>query len=106
MYKRFLAWGKSLLIYALAILFLSLALDYYRRPDIPKSILTTPLNTVNQKNITLAQLSHNQITVLYFWGSWCGVCRHTSPVIEALRQDGVSVLGVALSSGDAREVAT
>ena len=42
--------------------------------------------------------------VVYFWGSWCGICRYTSPVVNRLHQAGVPVLGVALRSGSPQEV--
>ncbi|XXQ67863.1 protein disulfide oxidoreductase [Neisseriaceae bacterium B1] len=42
--------------------------------------------------------------MLYFWGSWCGVCKHTSPVVHDLHENGVPVLGVALRSGSLNDV--
>ena len=37
--------------------------------------------------------------VLYFWATWCGPCRRTSPVVSALHEDlggkGVQVIGVS-----------
>ncbi|CBX23054.1 unnamed protein product [Neisseria lactamica Y92-1009] len=42
---------------------------------------------------------------MYFWGSWCGVCRYQSPIIDDLAADGVPVVGVAVRSGSASEVA-
>lgn len=39
----------------------------------------------------------NAPTLVYFWGTWCHVCRHTSPKINALAQNA-PVLGVAVQS--------
>lgn len=49
-------------------------------------------------------------TLVYFWGSWCGICKTTSPSVstltkEALQQDsGYQILSVALSSGSDEEI--
>ena len=43
-------------------------------------------------------------TVVYFWGSWCGVCKVMQPTLRALGEEGVSLLTVALQSGDAATV--
>lgn len=49
-------------------------------------------------------------TLVYFWGSWCGICKTTSPSVStlaegALQQDsGYKVLSVALSSGSDEEI--
>ncbi|ULJ62102.1 thioredoxin domain-containing protein [Wielerella bovis] len=39
-----------------------------------------------------------------FGGSWCGICKHTSPVIHRLHKNGTPVLAVALRSGTADDV--
>ena len=47
---------------------------------------------------------------MYFWGSWCGICKTTSPSVstlakEAHQQDsGYQILSVALSSGSDEEI--
>lgn len=88
------------------ILIVSVAVDYWRKPSPPMNAADVPFRTLAQSQpTTLAALSHNQTLVVYFWGSWCGVCRHTSPVINELHQDGVPVLGVALRSGSPKNVA-
>ena len=63
-----------------------------------------PLQLVDGRNVSLRALSHEQPLVLYFWGSWCGICRHTSPAIDKLARNGHAVLGVALQSGDDAQI--
>ena len=47
---------------------------------------------------TLAEQSRGK-PLVYYWASWCGVCRFTTPTVEQLWQEGENVLTVALRSG-------
>lgn len=69
--------------------------DWLRRPDVPAA---------DGQTATLAQISAGRTAVLYFWGSWCGICKHTSPAVQRLHENGTPVVGVALRSGSAAEV--
>ncbi len=42
--------------------------------------------------------------LVYFWGSWCGVCRLMQGTLNSLEASGASVVTVALASGDPRTV--
>jgi thioredoxin-like negative regulator of GroEL len=48
---------------------------------------------------TLAEQSRGKPLLVYYWASWCGVCRFTTPTVEQLWQEGENVLTVALRSG-------
>ncbi|WP_255478184.1 thioredoxin domain-containing protein, partial [Serratia sp. ME43] len=41
-----------------------------------------------------AQLSHERPLLVYFWASWCGVCRFTTPDVARLQAAGGNVLTV------------
>lgn len=43
--------------------------------------------------------------LVHFWASWCAVCRAEQGNIAALAHDGADVIGVAMQSGAAGEVA-
>ncbi len=101
MVKRGLKIAQLLLTVAV----LSVLVDYWRAPVAPVQAAFTAFQTEKQPApVSLAQLSRERTLVLYFWGSWCGICRHTSPVIQRLHEDGMPVLGVALRSGSRQEV--
>ena len=42
--------------------------------------------------------------LIYFWASWCGVCRFTTPEIARLHSEGENVITIALRSGNEVEV--
>lgn len=95
---------KKGLFFGVIFLVLSTAMDFYRKPTAPQYFAEQVLYDLDQHPKIIAQLSHADPLVLYFWGSWCGVCRYTSPTIDQLAKEGVNVLGVALKSGSPAEV--
>lgn len=44
-------------------------------------------------------------TLVYFWGTWCPVCRVTSPMVETVAQDH-RVISVAAASGSDSDIQT
>ena len=105
MRKPALYWLRQAFQTALLVLLVSLAADWWRKPAAPARFAGLPLATLSGGQTTLASLSRGHTAVVYFWGSWCGICKHTSPAIQRLHEAGVPVLGVALQSGGAAEVA-
>lgn len=97
-------WLKSIFQTALMVLLISVAVDWWRKPAPPLDFAEQPLSLLDEKQISLSELSKDRAAVVYFWGSWCGICRHTSPVVQRLHQSGIPVLSVALKSGSAQEV--
>ncbi|OAM27163.1 MULTISPECIES: protein disulfide oxidoreductase [Eikenella] len=87
-----------------AFLIISLLMDWYRAPAVPPQAAALPLHTLQGRHTTLAEAGGSQTAVLYFWGSWCGVCRLSSPAVDKLSRRGVPVVGVALQSGSDADV--
>jgi thiol-disulfide isomerase/thioredoxin len=58
------------------------------------------------KNVFSKQNSEKEPSakLVYFFGTWCPVCRFTSPAVDAIAQDYPSI-GVALSSGTDQQIA-
>lgn len=79
---------------------ISTAVDFWRKPSQPAEFARQTFATVSGGAVNPMQASENQLLVLYFWGSWCGICHRTSPAAERLYQNGIPVLGIALRSGD------
>lgn len=50
-------------------------------------------------------MSQQRPVLVYFWGSWCGVCRQTSPSVDKLAKSAdYPVVSVAVNSGEPNEV--
>lgn len=92
-------FAKNTLQFVLLFAVVSIAVDWWRSPSAPLDAAERPLPALSGKVLTLAEHSRDQTLLLYFWGSWCGICRHTSPTVHKLHTEGVPVLGVALQSG-------
>ena len=106
MRKKIIAWAKQAAQMLLLLLAISLAVDALRAPKLPIQAAHTALPIVPRSpdaaplTTTLQAASQNQTLLLYIWGAWCGICKHTSPVIQRLHDGGTPVLSVALRSGN------
>ena len=81
-----------------------LLMDAWCAPQPPASFDSTPLQTLDGETVTLATLSETKPVLIYFWASWCGVCRFTTPEVARLRSEGENMLTIALRSGSEAEV--
>ena len=102
--QRLFSFLRQAAAMAATFIVISLLLDWYRAPAVPPQVDALPLHTLQGRQTTLSELGGSRTTVLYFWGSWCGICRHTSPAVDKLARSGVPVVGVALQSGSDEEV--
>lgn len=97
-------WARELLVLALIVWAVMLAMDWLRAPQAPLAFNNQILETLDGEPVSLAQLSQSKPLLVYFWASWCGVCRFTTPSVARLAANGGNVLTVALRSGDDRQV--
>lgn len=93
---------RGLWPYAL-ILLAVLALQHQRARDLAAGPAPALAGTLlDGRPFDLAQLQ-GRPALVYFWASWCGVCKAMQHNIDALQND-VPMVSVALQSGDAAEV--
>ncbi|MBH3248586.1 protein disulfide oxidoreductase [Serratia marcescens] len=97
-------WGRELLLLALIALAVVTVMDWLNAPLAPPAFDAQTLTTLDGESVSLAQLSHERPLLVYFWASWCGVCRFTTPDVARLQAAGGNVLTVALRSGDDAQV--
>lgn len=90
--------SKQAALYLLMMVLIVIAVDYWRKPA-----------TANESKAVLAQLyavtDTEQTLMVYIWGSWCSICRFSSPIINQLSQDDYPVLSLAVASGGQQQVA-
>ncbi|WP_421174591.1 protein disulfide oxidoreductase [Aeromonas enteropelogenes] len=96
---RWRRWGKEALWLLLMALVISTLLDLWRSPTLPEGAMSAPITLQDGTTTDLATLSRGKPLLVYYWASWCGVCRFTTPTVETLWQEGENVLTVALRSG-------
>ena len=104
MVNKLLRWGREGLVLLALLGAVLLVMDWWREPQLPATFNSTPLHTLDGRNVSLAALSEDRPLLIYFWASWCGVCRFTTPDVSRLTEEGENVMTVALRSGDDQKV--
>lgn len=97
-------WGVDLLV--LAIIFWAIT-SYQTRDLIERNTPAPPatlINLADGSELKLDDLTADR-TLIYFWATWCGVCKAQSPVISAMHRhaegrDDVDVISVAMDWSD------
>ncbi|TNV13116.1 protein disulfide oxidoreductase [Buttiauxella sp. B2] len=97
-------WGREALVIAMIFITIVVVMDMWRAPKMPATFDSTPFHTLDGKTVTLNALSEERPLLLYFWASWCAVCRYTTPSVAQLVSEGENVMTIALRSGDPQEV--
>ena len=87
--RRWLREGAILLVVLAGVIILR---DVWRSPQMPAMFDSTPLHTLDGETVTLASISEERPVLLYFWASWCGICRFTTPDVARLQSEGESVI--------------
>ncbi|WP_042013532.1 protein disulfide oxidoreductase [Aeromonas fluvialis] len=101
---RWRRWGKEAIWLLLMALVISTLLDLWRSPTLPAGAMSAPFTLQDGSNTDLATLSRGKPLLVYYWASWCGVCRFTTPTVKQLWQEGENVLTVALRSGNSEQL--
>lgn len=84
---------RQIISFVLIFVVVYMGMNFLRQPN-AQNLPQVSLNDINGIPQTLTTGTH----LLYFWGSWCHICRHTSPSIDKLAKD-YAVTSVAVSSG-------
>ena len=102
--QKILSVAKNLLIYGLVFAVIYTAINWWRQPVMPANP-QLQLTDYQGQSVDLAAMSRDKPTLVYFWGTWCPVCRVTSPTIDKLAEaNDYPVVTIAIKSGSDQEL--
>ncbi|MCJ8314124.1 MAG: protein disulfide oxidoreductase [Saccharospirillaceae bacterium] len=89
-----------------SFLIISTVIDFWRGKSLPVGNIPEGIyfDTLNQ-SINLSDISSEQLTIVYFWATWCGPCKMTSPSIKQLAKS-YPVISIAMASGNNKNMPT
>ncbi|WP_201558468.1 protein disulfide oxidoreductase [Psychrobacter sp. 72-O-c] len=102
--QKLLAIVKTVLLYGLVFVVVYTAINWWRQPVMPANP-QLQLTDYQGQAVDLAALSSDKPTLVYFWGTWCPICRTTSPSVNTLAAQGnYPVVTIAIKSGTDQEL--
>ena len=77
------------------------------RLEVGQPFIDFTLMTNNGTKVVLSEMiPQNKLTLVDFWASWCGPCRHENPVVKAAYEQfhelGFDVIGVSVDQDEAK----
>ena len=103
MLSKLRRWLREGLILLALLAGAMLLMDAWRAPQLPASFDSTPLQTLDGENVTLAALSKDEPVLLYFWASWCDMSREELPVVQAMYDQYGGDCGFIVASVEAED---
>lgn len=69
--------------------------------EVGQPFIDFSLQTAEGETVTLSErVTQNKLTLIDFWASWCGPCRHENPVVKAAYEkyhaQGFDVIGISV----------
>ncbi len=105
--KKFSFSIKSILIEAAKLIVLLFIIanvvSYLKKPEVIDQTLPDLNVTLMDGTVRNLESYAGKPLILYFWGSWCPICKISSPVISDLSQK-YQVVAVAVNSGSDKEL--
>jgi len=101
MREKIAIYAKELILFFIIMSIFANILSFYRSADLNKDRLhLSSMTLLNNQSYTLPK---NEPLLIYFWGTWCPVCKIQSKNIETVSKD-FNVLSIAVKSGSNLEI--
>lgn len=94
-FKKFIT---DIALHLLIFFVIVTAFTLYRQPVMPDNP-TWQMTNLGGQVLDIEQMSKERAVLVYFWGSWCHICKTTSPKVDELSKYS-QVVTIAVSSGD------
>lgn len=98
------SWAWTTIKYLAVFLVVYTAINWWRQPVMPANP-DLQLADYQGQTLDLEALSQQSPVLVYFWGTWCPVCKVTSPTVNSLAQNSAyPVISIAVKSGNDAEL--
>lgn len=102
--QKIFNFAKSFFTYFIMFIIIYTAVNWWRQPKIPLDN-NLQFHSITGEKLDIYQLSQDKPLLIYFWGTWCGVCRQTSPSVAKLtKNSNYQVVSIAVQSGENSEI--
>lgn len=102
--QKLLSVLKTVLLYGIVFVVIYTAINWWRQPVMPANP-QLQLTDYQGQTVDLASMSSEKPTLIYFWGTWCPICRTTSPSVNTLAAAGnYPVVTIAVQSGSNQDI--
>lgn len=92
-------WLREILFFTVLLTVVSVGVDLWRSQSVPDDTpFTLKAPDIQGEPVDIVALSKEQPVIVYFWATWCGVCRFVTPSVNWLSQYYPTV-GISLTSG-------
>ncbi len=93
-------WAREAIFMAVIFTAVSVAVDLWRGQEIPDGEMPEMVvSTLQGERLDVKAMSYEKPVLIYFWATWCSICRFVSPTVNWMSND-YPVVSVALSSGE------
>ncbi|WP_211827514.1 protein disulfide oxidoreductase [Kistimonas asteriae] len=95
--SKFIREGVLTLLIAVGVM---TAYNLYLQRNMPSGDVPVLMGTtLDGSRFNLGEASKDETVLVYFWASWCSVCRVVSPAVSDIASD-YPVISVAMASGN------
>lgn len=99
-WQKIIGFLKNIFSYFIIFLLIYSVVNWWRQPKMPIDS-KLQLQSIQGEILDIFEISENKPVLIYFWGTWCGVCRQTSPMVNKLaNQSDYPVISIAVNSGE------